>query len=402
MTNDLPRPSTSGRLLAGLAIAALTVLSPGAGAVAAQGQEPGEPSGLQAAIDSLGSLDYAVRTEASKAVRRAQPAEVIPLLREAAAAHSDGYVRFRALVLLTGLNDSRTGELMREMARDPNDRLREVAYHYFEANPDPSLAPLLLRGLETETSEFVRPALVRALAALGSDAAVREKLSTEAYRGEDFFRSGVIAALGRHEAAYALAPLLEIAGQDGPLQDDAVLALGWIGDASAVERLAGLQRTGPRQLQPIVAAALCLIGRNCESHTRFLVETMQFTGDEIGFQELLRSAATGLGALAESGRADAFHALIAAGKGSQDPVRAPIALAIGTVALRQPDLLLTELPRSTDPEEAVRLLQEAFDMLAEDYAEEQFYAFVRRSFWASPEDSPVRGVVERLITVLDF
>ena len=54
--------------------------------------------------------------------------------------------------------------------------------------------------------------------------------------------------------------LIEVAKTRGPLQDDAVLALGKMGDKAALETLAELQRTGSQTLQPSVAAAICLLG----------------------------------------------------------------------------------------------------------------------------------------------
>src|SRR5690348_12211864 len=64
-------------------------------------------STLQAAINNLGKFDDATRTAAAKVVRRADPAQAIPALIEAASNHADGYVRFKALVLLSGFNDPR-------------------------------------------------------------------------------------------------------------------------------------------------------------------------------------------------------------------------------------------------------------------------------------------------------
>src|SRR4029079_7465976 len=90
----------------------------------------------------------------------------VPALLRAVAEHADGYVRYRALVLLTGFNDPRTKDAMRESIKSPNDRLRTVAYSFFEHNPDRAMASTLLTALEKEQAEFVRPALVRALAAL--------------------------------------------------------------------------------------------------------------------------------------------------------------------------------------------------------------------------------------------
>ena len=55
---------------------------------------------------------------------------------------------------------------MRESLASPNDRLRTVAYSFFEHNPDRAMVPQLLAALDKEQAEFVRPALVRALAAL--------------------------------------------------------------------------------------------------------------------------------------------------------------------------------------------------------------------------------------------
>ena len=128
------------------------------------------------------------------------------------------------------------------------------------------MTPQFLAALDKEQAEFVRPALVRALAALGAtpgDAPMRQALVREVGRGEDFFRSAVIEALGDYKAQYAFDALTAIAKLDGPLQDDAALALGKIGDKRALETLAGIQRTAPRQTQPSIAAAICLLGVNC-------------------------------------------------------------------------------------------------------------------------------------------
>src|SRR5438132_7164746 len=153
----------------------LAVLS---GVTAATAQEPSaphpiSPGQLRAAIDKLGDLDYDTRTAASRTVRRVPGAQAVPALLQAVAEHTDGYVRYRALVLLTGFNDPRTKDAMRESLSSPNDRLRAVAYSFFEHNPDPALIPALIQALDREQAEFVRPALIRALAAAGDDARVQ-------------------------------------------------------------------------------------------------------------------------------------------------------------------------------------------------------------------------------------
>ncbi|MEO5819638.1 MAG: HEAT repeat domain-containing protein, partial [Vicinamibacteraceae bacterium] len=124
---------------------------------AAPGQAAPAAKTLAAAIDELGKLDYAVRTAASAAVRRAPAEQAVPALMTAVTSHGDGYVRFRALVLLAGIGDPRTRDVMIPAVDDVNDRLREVAYAWLEWNPEPSLAPKLIAKLETEVSEFVRP-----------------------------------------------------------------------------------------------------------------------------------------------------------------------------------------------------------------------------------------------------
>ena len=90
-----------------------------------------------------------------------------------------------------GIGDPRTRDVMIPAIDDANDRLREVAYAWLEANPEPPLAPKLIAKLETEVSEFVRPSLVRALAALGSDPKVQAALLKDVTRGEDIFRSAI-------------------------------------------------------------------------------------------------------------------------------------------------------------------------------------------------------------------
>ena len=383
------------------------------GITSAVAQEPTGPQAvtvaqLQTAIDNLGKLDYAVRANASRIVRRAPAAQAVPALLQAVAEHADGYVRYRALVLVTAFNDPRTRDSMREALASPNDRLRAVAYSFFEHNPDRALLPQFLTALDKEQGQFVRPSLVRALAALAvpageESARIRQALLREVARGEDFFRSAVIEALGDYKATYAVDAISTISKLDGPLQDDAALALGKIGVPRALETLAGLQQSVPRQTQPSVAAAICLLGVNCGSHEGYLINTLKFSDQNVGFQELLRSAAAGLGALAVAGRVESAEALIQMGIPSRDPTRAPVALALATVALRNTPLTLKLLEsRNADRAQAIALIAEGFEMLEEDLDKERFFALVRRTYWESPESSPRRGLMQNLIGTLDF
>jgi HEAT repeat protein len=373
----------------------------------ASAQEPKAPETisverLRAAVDQLGDLNYDIRTTASRTVRRTAAAQAVPALLRAVAEHADGYVRYRALVLATGFNDPRTKDAMRESLSSPNDRLRTVAYSFYEHNPDLSMIPTLIAALDHENAEFVRPALIRALAASGNDPRVQPLLTREAMRGEDFFRSAVIEALGDYKARYAFDTLTSIAKLDGPLLDDTALALGKLGDKRALETLAGLQRTAPRAAQPLVAAAICLLDVNCESHEDFLVRTLKFSDENVGFQELLRAAAAGLGALGVAGRESAATALVDGGLTTRDSTRAPAALALATIALRKPPVVLALLQQHPRRAEAVALLAEGFDMLEEDFEKERFFALVRRTYWDAAEGSPTRDLMQTLIGKLDF
>jgi HEAT repeat protein len=357
---------------------------------------------LAAAIDKLGTLDFGERMAAARTARRAEPALAVPTLLKAVESHPDAYVRFRALVLLSGFNDPRTRDVMRAALGVQNDRLRTVAYTYFERNPDPSVVPKLLAALPTESSEFVRPALTRALAAYGSDPAARQAMTGLVMKGQALFRSIVIEALGDYRATYALAPITEVAKIEGPLQVDAAIALGKIGDKASLPTLIALQHSSPRESQPAIAAAICLLGVNCESHEPYLQNTLKFAIANVGFQELVRGSAASLAALAVSGRDSAAAELIRQGAPTRDPARAAIVLAVGTVALRNTPVMLRVLQAEGMLEPGIELLREAFDMLEEDFEEERFFVAVRRAYWQAPAGSPARTVCETLIRKLEF
>ena len=389
-----------------------SILGPRPGATVFAQQEPSQPQAvsaaeLKAAIDSLGNLDYNTRTNASRTVRRLPGAQAVPALIQTVSDHPDGYVRYRALVLLTGFNDPRARDVMREALASPNDRLRTVAYSFFAHNPGRAPVPELVAAVEKELGEFVRPSLVRALAALaatpGDDGArVRQVLVREAGRGQDFFRTAVIEALGDFKAQYAFETLTAIAKLDGPLQNDTAIALGKIGDKRALNVMAEMQKTAPEASQPYVAAAICLLDVNCEKHQAFLVETLKFADRNPGYQSNLRAAAAGLAAVAIAGHTEAIDALFAVGIPSRDSTRAPVSLALAAIALRRTPMMMTILGAHPNRDAAVALMAEGFDILEEDYEKERFFAFARRAYWDSSEDSPVRALMRTLIGKLEF
>ncbi|HXG55458.1 MAG TPA: HEAT repeat domain-containing protein [Vicinamibacterales bacterium] len=357
---------------------------------------------VKGAIDKLGTLDFPVRSDAARTVRRASPEIAVPALTEAVASHKDEYVRFRALVLLSGFNDASARDVMARMLGEKSDRLRSVAYAYFGHNVDLAALPRLIDALPREESEFVRPAVTRAIAAYGTDPRARETMTGLIMSGQDYFRSAVIEAVGDYKGAYAFAQLTQVAKLDGPLQDDAVVALGKIGDKRALQTFAALQRTAPRTNQPAIAASICLLGVNCASHLGYLAETLRFSTTNIGFQELLRGSSAGLASLAVAGSDEALTALLEQGAPTKDPARAAIALAVGTVALRNTPLTLKVLEQQKDAAGALELLREAFDMLEEDFEEERFFVHVRRTYWQAAEGSPTRKTAEALIRKLEF
>src|SRR5688572_2410363 len=202
---DVPRPLT--RMIRLIASAPL-LLALAAGSLAAQSTPAAD---LKSHLANLSSLDFPTRMNAARMIRRAPAAQAVPALAQAVATHADEFVRYRALIVLSSFNDRGTAELVRGLLTDRNDRVREVAYKWLEANPDPGLAPTLLASLQTEQAEFVRPALVGALAALGASPQVQRALLAEVPRGLDFFRSAVIDALGRHRAEYAVDAIAAVA-----------------------------------------------------------------------------------------------------------------------------------------------------------------------------------------------
>jgi HEAT repeat protein len=359
------------------------------------------PADLAAAIDKLGSLDDGVRSAASRTARRAESALAVPALAKAARDHADGYVRYRALVLLAGFGTPTATETMRAVLGDRNDRLRAVAYAWFAHHPDPAVLPTLLAALTSERSEFVRPALTRALAANGADPRVREALVPLVLKGEDYFRAEVIQALGDYKADYAADAVQQVAVLDGPLQDEAVIALGQIGSSGALATFAELQRKAPRERQPSIAAAICLIGVNCQTHEAYLVDTLKFASANGSYQPLLRSTAHALAVLAVRGNARALGAMLDAAVAGPAS-RASVSLGIGLVALRHTALVLDVFEKRPDRDAALDVLRDAFDMLEEDFEEEQFYAAVRRAYWEAPEGSARRQLAAAVIQKLEF
>jgi HEAT repeat protein len=350
-------------------------------------------------ITNLGDPDFPVRMRAAQLIRRTPGSAAVPALSEAVRKHANEFVRYKALVLVTSFNDPGTRELMRELIKDPSDRVREVVYRWFEVRPDPRTASQLLASLETEQAEFVRPALIGALGALGSTTAVQRPMIVETARGLDFFRSAVIESLGRHRATYALDAILNVARLMGPLQDDAVLAIGRVGGSDAAEILKELTELTP-EAALMKRAARCLIGDTCADQISALVSA---AADSDARASEVRTALDGLAAVAQAQNQPALDALMNLAS-KQSSLRDRVAIAVASVALRQPDWMVSRLNAADQAtrEAAIVMLKEGFDSLEEDFAEEQFFAAVRAGYWRAPESSSARKLAETLIQRLEF
>src|SRR5205823_12742900 len=103
-----------------------------------------------------------------------------------------------------------------------------------------------------------------------------------------------------------------------------------------------------------------------------------------------------------AGHGGAVDALFDVGIPSQDPARAPIALALRSIALRNTALMLSVLAKTQDRAHAIELLGEGFDMLEEDLDKERVFALVRKTYWQAANGSPERQLMQTLIQKLDF
>ena len=354
------------------------------------------------AIDGLGAFDYDQRMSAARVVRRAPGTVALPALLDAAAGHADSFVRYRALVLLSGYDDPRVPDQMEQALGEANDRLRTVAFAYFELHPERGLIPTLLKAMDKEEAEFVRPALTRALAAQARDPRVQNALIKDVTRGRENVRAAAIEALGDHKVAQAVRAISQVAELDGPLREEAVLALGRIGDPASVGLLEGLQRTAGPEAQTTVAAALCLLGSNCEANRGVLIRTLRLTDRPAGSLELLRTAASGLGALAVTGDVEAGRALVDVGVQATDPLRAPVALALARLAVAQPLALVALVEERQDRDPVLQLLRDGFNLLEDDFRQEQFFVAVRKAYFTEPEGSARGLLIQSVINGLEF
>jgi hypothetical protein len=187
---------------------------------------------------------------------------------------------------------------------------------------------------------------------------------------------------------------------DGPIQDDAVLALGRLGGTRAAEVLPSIKPQGP-ELIASLHAAQCMLGRDCPGHIKALAD---IAVNPQASSQASRAAITALGAIAVMPEPSALTTLAGLAGSSAAGIRDAVAVALSAAAVRAPVPILAWLEELDDParEAAYLLLRDGFARLEEDFAEEQFFAAARASYWGASEGSPSRTRVAGLIDKLEF
>lgn len=381
-----------------------TLLITVAGIRTAASQTPPAATALEAAITQLGTVDYG-NSEAVDAaeqyIRRLPAAQAAPALTTAVLSAADQLVRSRALVLLTGFNDPATPALMRTLMGDRSLRVRDLTYRWFALHPDPSQASTLLELLQAEKSDTVRPALVSALAAVDTDPQIRRALLDEINRGPDFFRVAVIDTLGRRHATYAADAIAEIAKVEGPLQDDAVLALARIGDPRATGIVAPAGDNGA-DVRATLLAASCLLGGDCAAATKTLTDVALNAATT---PQNAQAAVTALGAVAGKPDMGATGALLTLESKAPPAASDQATVELSILAIRSPLPMLAWLDTLADGplrNAALDVLGTGFERLEEDFAEEQFYVAAHAAYVAAPQGSAARTRLGALLDALGF
>jgi hypothetical protein len=185
---------------------------------------------------------------------------------------------------------------------------------------------------------------------------------------------------------------------EGPLQDDAILALGRIGGTratAAIEEFTG----GTPEAAQMIRGVRCLLGNVCAEQITALVAAA--SSDE-GRSSTIRGALDALEAVAQNRNEAALSALLDLAKKSA--LRESVAVSFATVALRQPDWTIERIGTldGAARESAISMLKDGFDSLEEDFAEEQFFASVRAGYWRAADGSTGRSLAQTLIQRLEF
>ncbi|HEX7897274.1 MAG TPA: HEAT repeat domain-containing protein [Planctomycetota bacterium] len=207
---------------------------------------------LSALTGALQSPDRGIREAATDTLLEIGDARTVrlllPLLRSSAPA-----TRNSARLLLQRLSKA-APELLVELSRDPDVRMRVFAANIMAESGDHDLSGPLLELLE-DPDENVRDAAVVGLGRLGAPEAVR-RLETFATEGASWIRFSAIDALSQIGSAEATRALIRLLDQASPeLQEPVIDALGRQGSPEAIVPL--LQKlNAAASLGPAIAAVL--------------------------------------------------------------------------------------------------------------------------------------------------
>ena len=212
------------------------------------------------------------RTNASRTVRRTPNAQAVPALLQAASEHADGYVRYRALVLLTGFNDPRTKDAMRESLGEP-ERSGCAPWPTVSSSTIPiaRCVPQFMTALDKEQAE-IRPSRAGACACGDRDRHARRRHgscpSGAAARGVS--RRGLLPQR-RHRGARRLQGAVCVRRADrgrqarrSPCRTMRRWRSGRLATNARSTRSPACSALRPDRRSPRSRAAICLLGVNCE------------------------------------------------------------------------------------------------------------------------------------------
>ena len=207
------------------------------------------------------------RTEASRTIRRAAAAVAVPALtRRPRRDQADGYVRYRALVLLAAFGDPRARDTMRAgRSTTATTGCAPSPTRGSSTIRDPAVVPTLVVGAGKRAVRVrASGAAPRAGRARRRSAAPRRRCCRWSCAARTIFRGAVIEALGDYQGRLRRPGHHRGRQARGPLQDDAVTALGKIGDKRRARPCWRAAAAAPREVAAVdCRARMCLLGINC-------------------------------------------------------------------------------------------------------------------------------------------
>ena len=362
------------------------------------------PPQLKAAIDNLGKFDAATRTAAARTVRRAAAS--------AGCARADGggrraRGRLRSLPragAAVGVQRSAGARRDGSALDDPNDRLRTVAYAYFEHNKERGMAAAAAKNARQGRRRVRPPGADPRARRLRRRSGGQTALTALVMRGQDLYRSAVIEALGDYHADLR-------AGADHSSRQAATArcrktpSWRWARSATSarsrsLRRCSNRRRACASRRSPRRSACSASTASRTRSSS---IDTMKFAIENIGFQDLLRASARASARWRRRARQDAA-ARAARSPAFRRAIRraSPVALAFGTRRAAQHAARPQAARRAHGPAREPRCCCATPSTCSKRiYEEERFFATVRRGYWQAPAGSRAQAA-DALIQALEF